>query len=242
VPVLEAKGLVKDFGGFRALRGVSFEVEEGEVFGLVGPNGAGKTTTFRIIVGLLRPTAGEVRVFGMEPGGVRVKRLVSYLPEDAGTYRNITGYEFLSMVARIYFGKGKEAEEALELGLRIAGLGEKVHEKMKTYSKGMKRRIQVARALMVKPRLAVLDEPTAGLDVLQAREVRELVKRYARELGATVLLSSHNMAEVEELCTRVALIHTGRVLEQGEVGELITKHGVRNLEELFIKLIRGVGS
>ena len=242
MPVLEAKGLVKDFGGFRALRGVSFEVEEGEVFGLVGPNGAGKTTTFRIIVGLLRPTAGEVRVFGMEPDDVRVKRLVSYLPEDAGTYRNITGYEFLSMVARIYFGKGKEAEEALELGLRIAGLGEKVHEKMKTYSKGMKRRIQVARALMVKPRLAVLDEPTSGLDVLQAREVRELVKKYAGELGTTVLLSSHNMAEVEELCTRVALIHRGAVLEQGEVGELLAKHGTRNLEELFFKLVGGAGS
>ena len=239
---VEARGLVKDFGGFRALRGVSFEVEEGEVFGLVGPNGAGKTTTFRIVVGLLWPTAGEVRVFGMEPVDARVRRIVSYLPEDAGTYRNITGYEFLSMVARIYFGKGREVEEALELGLRIAGLGERVHEKMKTYSKGMKRRIQVARALMVKPKLAVLDEPTAGLDVLQAREVRELVKKYARELGTTVLLSSHNMAEVEELCTRVALIHTGRVLEQGEVGELLVKHGARNMEELFVKLVRGGGS
>jgi ABC-2 type transport system ATP-binding protein len=242
VPVLEVKGLVKDFGGFRALRGVSFEVEEGEVFGLVGPNGAGKTTTFRIVVGLLRPTAGEVRVFGMEPGDAKVRKLVSYLPEDAGTYRNIAGYEFLSMVARIYFGRGREAEEALELGLKIAGLGDKAYEKMKTYSRGMKRRIQVARALMVKPRLAVLDEPTSGLDVLQAREVRELVKRYARELGATVLLSSHNMAEVEELCTRVALIHKGVVLEQGEVGELLAKHGARNLEDLFVKLVGGAGS
>ena len=242
MPAVVVRGLVKDFGGFKALRGVSFEVEEGEVFGLVGPNGAGKTTTFRIVVGLLRPTAGEVKVFGMEPSDAKVRRLISYLPEDAGTYRNVTGYEFLSMVARIYFGKGREAEEALELGLRIAGLGDRVREKMKTYSKGMKRRIQVARALMVRPRLAVLDEPTAGLDVLQAREVRELVKRYARELGTTVLLSSHNMAEVEELCTRVALIHTGRVLEQGEVGELLAKHGRRNLEELFVKLVGGGGS
>lgn len=242
MPVVEVKGLVKDFGGFRALRGVSFEVEEGEVFGLVGPNGAGKTTTFRILVGLLRPTAGEVRVFGMEPGVARARRLVSYLPEDAGTYRNITGYEFLSMIARIYFGKGGEAEEAMELGLRIAGLGGKIHEKMKTYSKGMKRRIQVARALMVKPKLAVLDEPTSGLDVVQAKEVRELVKRFAKELGTTVLLASHNMFEVEELCTRVALIHRGVVLEQGELGELLAKHGSRNLEELFLKLVGGAGS
>lgn len=238
---VEVKGLIKDFGGFRALRGVSFEVEEGEIFGLVGPNGAGKTTTFRIVAGLIPPTAGEVRVFGLEPSDSKVRRMLSYLPEDAGTYRNITGYEFLSMVARIYYGRGREAEEALELGLKIANLGDRIHEKMKAYSKGMKRRIQVARALMVKPRLAVLDEPTAGLDVLQAREVRELVRRHARELGTTVLLSSHNMAEVEELCNRVALIHRGEVLAQGGLRELLSEHGARNLEDLFVRLVGGGG-
>lgn len=236
---VEVRELVKDFGDFRALRGVSFNVEEGEVFGLVGPNGAGKTTTFRIVVGLLPPTSGDVKVFGMRPGDIKVKKLVTYLPEDAGAYRNITGYEYLDMVARLYFSKGKEMEEALELGLKIAGLGDKINEKMKSYSKGMKRRIQVARALMVKPKLAVLDEPSAGLDVIQAREVRELIRKYSSELGTTVLLSSHNMHEVEEICTRVALLHNGVVLKEGVIGELLREHGSRNLEELFISLVKG---
>lgn len=235
--IVAVKDLVKDFGVFRALHGVSFEVEEGEIFGLVGPNGAGKTTTFRVLAGLLPPTSGEVRVFGASPGDSKVKRYVSYLPEDAGTYRNITGYEFLEMVARIYYGRSREAEEALELGLKIASLGDQVHEKMKTYSKGMKRRVQVARALMVKPKVAILDEPTSGLDVLQAREVRETIKEYARELGTTVLLSSHNMGEVEATCDTIALIHRGRILARGHLNELLNRHGVKSLEELFVSFI-----
>ncbi|MEM2246232.1 MAG: ABC transporter ATP-binding protein [Thermofilum sp.] len=236
---VQVSNLVKDFGTFRALKGVSFEVEEGEVFGLIGPNGAGKTTTFRIIVGLLTPTAGEVKVLGRKPGDLELKKVVSYLPEDAGTYKNITGYELLKIVAELYFGKSREAEEALELGLRIAGLGGKIHEKMKNYSKGMKRRVQIARALMVKPKVAVLDEPTAGLDVIQAKEVREVVKKYSAELGTTVLVSSHNMLEVEDLCGRVAMIHGGVVVKEGFVSDLLKEYGARNLEEVFFQVVRG---
>ncbi|PLJ77164.1 ABC transporter ATP-binding protein [Infirmifilum sp. SLHALR2] len=241
MPAVVVKNLVKDFGGFRALSGVSFTVEEGEVFGLIGPNGAGKTTTFRILAGLLSPTSGEVLVLGEKPGSLKVKKMVSYLPEDAGTYRNITGYEFLRLVAELYYGKTREAEEALEMGVKIAGLGEKIHEKMKSYSKGMKRRVQVARALMVKPKLAILDEPTSGLDVVQAKEIRDLVKEYAQSLGATVLVSSHNMLEVEDICTRVALIDKGRILEEGPIKELVSKYGARNLEEVFFTVVRGGG-
>ncbi len=240
--VVLVKGLVKDFGGFRALNGVSFSVDEGEVYGLIGPNGAGKTTTFRILAGLLYPTRGEVLVLGEKPGSLRVKRQMSYLPEDAGTYRNITGYEFLRMVAELYFGKTREAEEAVEIGVKIAGLGEKIHEKMKSYSKGMKRRVQVARALMVRPKLAILDEPTAGLDVVQAKEIRGIVREYARSLGVTVLMSSHNMLEVEDVCTRVALIDRGRILEEGHVRDLVEKYGARNLEEVFFTVVKGGGT
>lgn len=237
MPIVVVRNLVKNFGVFRALRGVSFEVEEGEVFGLVGPNGAGKTTTFRILAGLLSPTSGEVKILGASPGDPGVKRFVSYLPEEAGTYRNITGYEFLKMIANIYYGGGKGAEEALELGLKIAGLGDRVHEKMKAYSKGMKRRIQVARALMVRPKVAILDEPTSGLDVLQAREIREIVRRYAKELGATVLLSSHNMSEVEATCDTVALMHKGQIVARGALKDLLDSYGAKNLEELFVSLV-----
>ncbi|ABL78570.1 ABC transporter ATP-binding protein [Thermofilum pendens] len=237
---VQVENLTKVFGNFQALRGVSFAVEEGEVFGLIGPNGAGKTTTFRILAGLLPPTSGKVLVLGKAPGSPELKRVVTYLPEDAGTYRNLTGYEFLRMVSELYFGRSREAEEALELGVKIASLGEKIHEKMKGYSKGMKRRIQVARALMVKPRLAILDEPTVGLDVVHAKEIRTLIKEFAREHGSTILLSSHNMLEVEDVCGEVAIIDRGVVLLQGKVRDLLSEHGARNLEELFF-MVAGRG-
>ncbi|MEZ0346311.1 MAG: ABC transporter ATP-binding protein [Infirmifilum sp.] len=239
MPVVSVKNLVKNYGSFRALDGVSFQVEEGQVFGLIGPNGAGKTTTFRILAGLLQPTQGEALVLGERPGSLKVKKMMAYLPEDAGSYRNLTGYEFLKLVAELYYGRTREAEEALELGVRIAGLGEKIHEKMKTYSKGMKRRVQVARVLMLKPRLAILDEPTAGLDVVQAKEIRELIKENATKFGVTVLLSSHNMLEVEDVCSYVAMLNKGRIIEEGEVKDLISKYGVRNLEEVFFSIIGG---
>jgi len=238
---VEVINLVKRFGHVEALKGISFTVEEGEVFGLIGPNGAGKTTTFRILAGLIKPTAGTAKVFGKDVNGEaeEVKRMISYLPEDAGAYRNITGYEYLKMVSEVYFGKGKEAEEALELGIKLAGLGDALYEKMKTYSKGMKRRVQVARALMVKPKVSILDEPTVGLDVIYSTEVRETVKRFSKEYGLTVLISSHNMLEVEGTCEKVAIINEGRILTEGYVKDLLSEHGVKNLEELFIKLVRG---
>lgn len=237
--VVKVKDLIKYFGEFQALKGISFSVNEGEIYGLIGPNGAGKTTTFRIIAGLLTPSSGHVKVLDYDPGDRRVKRFISYLPEDAGAYRNITGYEFLKMVAELYFDKENEYREALELGIELSGLGERLNDKMKTYSKGMKRRIQVARALMVKPKLTILDEPTAGLDVLHAKDIRDVIRDFARKYGTTVLLASHNMLEVEGLCDRIAMINEGRILIEGDVKQLLEMYDVKSLEELFIKLVRG---
>ncbi|OYT30666.1 MAG: multidrug ABC transporter ATP-binding protein [Thermofilum sp. ex4484_79] len=239
---VEALKLTKYYGALPALKDVSFTVETEDIYGLIGPNGAGKTTTFRIVAGLIPATSGTVKVFGLDPisGQDRLKRMVSYLPEDAGTYRNITGYEFLRMIAEIYFENRSDAEEALELGIKISGLGDRIHDKMKTYSKGMKRRVQVARVLMVKPRLTILDEPTAGLDVIYSREVRSIITEFSKEFGTTVLMSSHNLVEVEDICQKVALINRGRILAEGYVDELLDKYSVKNLEELFISLVRGV--
>jgi len=233
--------LKKYFGDFPALRGVSFNVEEGSIFGLIGPNGAGKTTTFRIIVGLLLPSSGTVEVFGKNVIEQlrEIRRMISYLPEDAGSYRNITGYEFLKMVSQIYFNKTSEADDALELGIKLADLGERIYDKMKTYSKGMKRRIQVARALMVRPKLAILDEPTAGLDVVYSKNIRDTIKVFSKEYGVTVLMSSHNMLEVEGICEKIAIIDKGKILVEGYVDEILEKYSSRNLEEVFIKLTGG---
>jgi len=241
IKAVQVEKLVKAFGDFLALRGITFTVEEGEVFGLVGPNGAGKTTTFRIIATLLLPTSGHVTICGKDvvKEANEIRKIISYLPEDAGTYRFLTGYEYLKLMAEVYFGKGKDAEEALELGIKIAGLGERLYDKMKNYSKGMKRRIQLARALMIMPRVAILDEPTAGLDVLHAKEIRNTIKEFSKTHSITVLVSSHNMNEIQDICEKIAVINEGVILEEGYVDELLDKHSVDNLENLFIKLVKG---
>ena len=236
---VEVKGLVKRFGDFTALNNISFTVGEGEIFGLIGPNGAGKTTTLRIIATLLLPTKGRVRVLGYDvvEEADKIRPLISYLAEDAGTYRNLTAYEYLSIVARIYFKSRAEAEAAVETAIKVSGLGDRVMDKMKTYSKGMKRRVQVARTLMTKPRLAILDEPTAGLDVFHAQHVRKVVKKHLAEEGGAVLISSHNMLEVEHLCSRLAFIHKGKIVIEGEPQGLKDEYGASNLEEAFLEVI-----
>jgi len=234
--VVEVRNLIKRFGDFAALDNVSFKVCKGEIFGLIGPNGAGKTTTLRILATLLLPTMGYARVLGYDVvrEADKVRSKISYLAEDAGTYRNLTGYEYLSIVARIYFGSLAEAEDAVEEAVKISGLGERVTEKMKTYSKGMKRRIQVARALMTKPKMAILDEPTSGLDVFHAQHVRGIIKEHVEKDGA-VILSSHNMLEVEHLCSQVALIYRGQIMIEGNPQEIKEEYGATNLEEAFLE-------
>jgi len=235
---VEIIDLVKFYGKVKALDNLSFNVREGEIFGLVGPNGAGKTTTLRIIATLLKPSSGIVRVFGhdvvKEAGEVR--KLISYLPEEAGAYRFLTGREYLEFMVKIY----RIPSSVVEEGIKISGLGDAIDRQVRTYSKGMKRRLLVARTLMVKPKLAILDEPTSGLDVAHALYVRNTIRKYAKEYGVTVILSSHNMLEVEYLCDRVALINKGRIVEVGTTRELLEKYGVKNLEEVFIKAIGGV--
>lgn len=236
---IEVKNLVKDYENFRALKGISFEVEEGEIFGLIGPNAAGKTTTLRIIATLIQPTSGKIKVFGddviKESGKVREK--ISYLPEEAGAYKNLSGKEYLEFIAQFYAKDKNEKEKILARGLKLAKLEEKITAKVSTYSKGMTRRLLLARALMVKPKLAILDEPTSGLDVIISREIREIIKNFAQQ-GVTVLLSSHNMLEVEFLCDRIALIDKGEIKEIGAPEKLKEKYGAKNIEEVFIKAIK----
>jgi ABC-2 type transport system ATP-binding protein len=242
--VVEVKDLVKDYDGFRALNKVSFNVYEGDIFGLIGPNGAGKTTLFRILATLLIPTSGTATIYGYDvvKNSNEVRKLITYLPEDAGVYRNITAYEYLRLIAKAYYTSSSDVEECVELGVKLLGLGDRIYDKMKTYSKGMRRRVQVVRALMIRPKVAILDEPTVGLDVIYSKGIRELIKEFSKTYGTTVLISSHNMFEVEGLCNRVALISNGKLIVEGFTEELISKYGVKNLEELFIMLVRGVNA
>jgi ABC-2 type transport system ATP-binding protein len=236
---VEAKDLVKDFGSVRALDGLSFTIKKGEIFGLIGLNGAGKTTTLRITSTLLLPTSGTVTIFGRDvvKDAAEVRTLISYLPEEAGAYKNLTGLEYLNFMANFMIDDKAAIKKLVEVASEISGLGDRLKDKVKGYSKGMKRRLLVARALMTKPKLAILDEPNSGLDVLHSVHIRTIIKRYTKEHDVTVLLSSHNMLEVEYLCDRVALVNKGKIVAQGSPAELEEKFNARNLEEVFGKVV-----
>lgn len=234
---IEITNLVKNYGKIEALKGISFSVKEGEVFGLIGPNGAGKTTALRVVSTLLEITSGTVKVFGydVKKDPEEVRKKISYLPEEAGAYKNLSGKEYLNFMAQFY-ADGNDVNEMVKTGIGISGLDERITDKVNTYSKGMTRKLLVARALMMKPFLAILDEPTSGLDVINSQEVRKIIKGFA-EKGSTVLLSSHNMLEVEFLSDRVALIGDGLILDSGTPSELKHKYSAQNLEEVFLEAI-----
>lgn len=236
---VEVKDVVKTFGKIRALDNLSFRVEEGEIYGLIGPNGAGKTTTLRILSTLILPDSGSAKIFEHDivNEASEVRKLISYLPEEAGTYKNLSGLEYLKFMASFYTKDKEELENWVKEAAEISGLGERLKDKTKTYSKGMKRRLLLARSLMHKPRLAILDEPTSGLDVSHSQHIRKIIKKYTKEHGVTVLLSSHNMLEVEYLCDKVALINRGMIIAEGKPSELKEKCNASNLEEVFTKVV-----
>jgi len=236
---VDAKALVKQFCNIRALDELSFHIKQGEIYGLIGPNGAGKTTALRMISTLILPTSGNVEIFGLDAVNQagEVRKIISYLPEEAGAYPNLSGWEYLKFMAKFYTKNASELEKIINEAAKISGLADRLKDKAKTYSKGMKRRLLVARALMTRPKLAVLDEPASGLDVLHAYYVRGIIKTYVKEHGVTVLLSSHNMLEVEYLCDRVALVNKGKIVVEGKSDELKQKYESRNLEEVFAKVV-----
>ena len=234
---IEVENLVKNYGNVEAVRGINFNVKEGEIFGLIGPNGAGKTTTLRILSTLLTITSGSVKIMGfdLEKNPIEIRKIISYLPEDAGAYKNLTGKGYLEFIANFF--DPKKVKEMVSKGVEIADLDNRINDKVDTYSKGMKRRLLVGRALMIDPKLAILDEPTSGLDVNNAQEIRKIIKNTAKE-GTTILLSSHNMLEVEYLCDRIALIDDGKIVEEGKPQELMTKYKASNIEEVFTGVVK----
>jgi ABC-2 type transport system ATP-binding protein len=238
MPAIEVNRLTKKYGEFLALRDVTFSVDEGEVYGLIGPNGAGKTTTLRVLATLLEVTSGDVKIYGKDlvKQADEVRKMISYLPEDAGAYKNMKGLEYLNFIAD-FFVEGEKKREMLQRGLDVANLGERINDRIDTYSKGMARRLLVARALMIQPKVAILDELTSGLDVLNAQEIRRVVKAAARQ-GTAVLLSSHNMLEVELMCDRIALINDGHIVASGSPKDLKAKYNASNIEEVFVEVVK----
>jgi len=236
---IEVSNLIKDYGNLRAIKEISFQVDKGEIFGLIGPNGAGKTTALRIISTLLQVTSGSVKIFGYDltKQPDKVRECISYLPEEAGAYKNLSGQDYLEFMAEFYSENSQEKKSVVKRGVEIAQLSERIKEKVSTYSKGMTRKLLLARALMANPKLAILDEPTSGLDVINSQAIRRLIKSFAKN-GTTVLLSSHNMLEVEFLCDRIALIDKGVILETGSPQKLKDKYQAQNIEEVFMEVVK----
>jgi ABC-2 type transport system ATP-binding protein len=220
-PVIAVRGLSKRFSAsVLAVDDLTFTVERGQVCGMLGPNGAGKTTTLRMLVGLIRPTGGDATLFGelVRPGLPSLAR-VGTLIEGAAFVPHLRGITNL----RLWWEAGGTpwSDAAVDDALAVAGLGDAVHRKVKTYSHGMKQRLGIARALLARPEALVLDEPTTGLDPQEIREVRRLVSRLASD-GVTILLSSHLLSEVEQTCTHVVVMDRGRLVTAGATAELVS--------------------
>jgi ABC-2 type transport system ATP-binding protein len=214
---VEVRGLVKRYGDLVAVAGVDLTVEPGDVYGYLGPNGAGKTTSLRMMLGLIRPTAGQVRLFGRDPQ-VTVHALegVAGFVEAPRFYPYLSGLENLRMMAAF---DGRDAVERIGPSLDIVDLADRARDRVGGYSHGMRQRLGIAGALLRNPRLMLLDEPTTGLDPGGMRDMRLLVRRLAGE-GITVVLSSHLLSEVEELCNRVAIVRSGSMVYEGHLSEL----------------------
>lgn len=236
VKAVEVVNLVKCYGRLEAVKSISFSFNERTIYGLIGPNGAGKSTTLRILATLLEPSGGEARIFGLDVRRDKdnIRKIIGYLPEEAGGYKYLTGYEYLEMNAKIY--SPDNYREVLEYGAILTGLGDRLEDRIGSYSRGMVRRLLLARALMNRPKLAILDEPTTGLDVVHATQIRNMIKEMVKE-GITILLSSHNMLEVQYLCNELSLISDGKIIAQGRPRDILDETGAENLEEAFMRLV-----
>ena len=219
---IEVRGLCKRYGELVAVDGVDLTVEAGDVFGYLGPNGAGKTTSLRMMLGLIAPSAGSVRLFGRDPqAGVKALRGVAGFVEAPTFYPYLNGRVNLDLLAAL---DGDGAKGRIEEALEIVGLSHRAKDKVGTYSHGMRQRLGIAAALLREPRLLLLDEPATGLDPGGMRDMRDLIRNLSGQ-GMTVLLSSHLLTEVEELCNRVAIVREGRVAYQGSLEELRRQAG-----------------
>jgi len=206
----------------KAINDVSFEVRKGEVFGLLGPNGSGKSTTIKVLLGLLNPTRGMVRIFGHSPRDVKTKQRIGYLPEESYLYRYLNSAETLDFFGGLFALDSEEKKLRSEQLLEMVGLKGVQMRTVGEFSKGMQRRIGLAQALINDPDLVILDEPTAGMDPIGCREIKDLIKNL-KARGKTVILSSHLLADVEDVCDRAVIYYGGKVQQYGTLDELLTE-------------------
>ncbi|MFZ4575704.1 MAG: ABC transporter ATP-binding protein [Phycisphaerales bacterium] len=238
-PLIELKGLTKRFGssdGILAVDNLTFSVGPGEVLGFLGPNGAGKSTTMKMVTGYLSPTSGTAMVCGHDVSvdPIAVKERVGYLPEGAPLYAEMTPLSFLKFIASTRKLSGERAKEAIEKAVRRTSLEGVLHQPIDTLSKGFKRRVGLAQAILHEPQVLILDEPTDGLDPNQKHEVRQLIRELAAQAGKAIVLSTHILEEVEAVCTRAIIIAKGRIVADAQPAELQSRSRFHNAVNLTL--------
>ena len=237
VPFVAVRNLTKTYAdGYQAVKDLSFSVERGQIVGLLGPNGAGKTTTLRIMMGLIFPSAGDIEIDGVPiyPGSPALAEVGSFV-EGPGFLPHLSGRDNLDLYWR---ATGRSGDPEIEDALDISGLGSAINKKVRSYSQGMRQRLAIAQAMLGKPDLLVLDEPTNGLDPTQIKAMRDVLRNYAAG-GRTVIVSSHLLAEVEQTCTHVVVMHRGELIAYGTIEEILNRTGKRaqHLEDIFMELV-----
>jgi len=235
--------LSKKYGKFTAVDGIDMEIHRGELFGFLGPNGAGKTTTMRMIAGILQPTSGKIEIAGDDIAAdpIRAKSRLGFIPDRPYVYDKLTGAEFLRFVAALYGQEGEPVERRMEELLDLFELMPWKDELVESYSHGMRQKLIISSALLHRPEVIVVDEPMVGLDPKGQRFLKELFRAFV-DRGGTVLMSTHTLDTVEEMCDRIGIIVGGRILACGTMAEVRnqTEGGDARLEELFLKLTGGV--
>jgi len=225
-PLIDAEGLTKKFGGITAVDDVTFHVSEGEVFGFLGPNGAGKTTTVRMLCCLISKTGGKAQIagydIGNEPNSLIIRKMIGFLPDNVGLYEELSAYKNLDFYAKLYERTEQQRKESIERFLRMLGLWEKRDLPVATFSKGMKQKIAIARALIHEPKILFLDEPTVNLDPEASRTVREFILEFKKE-KKTIFLNTHNLDEAQRICDKIGILKT----------KLLTLGTPEQLKELF---------
>ena len=250
--VIEMEGLTKRYGAITAVDNLTLSVRRGEVFGLLGPNGAGKSTTTLMLLGLTDPTAGSARIAGVDctRNPLRVKRFVGYLADNMGFYPEMTGRENLRMTGRMNGLHGEALERRIDGLIERVGIAEAVDRRTGTYSKGMKQRLGIADILMKDPDVLIMDEPTNGIDPEGMRELMALIRQLAEEDGKTILISSHQLHQIQQICDRVGIFVSGRLIACGGIGDLARQLeqenglryeiGARPGGEALVQALRGI--
>jgi len=236
--MIKVEGLTKYYGSKPAAKDISFEVKNGEVFGILGTNGAGKSTTIKMMCGLLKPTRGIIQIGGvnLQRMPLKAKSMMGYLPENPLIYDKLTGAETLELIGNLRKLSGDMTKQRIEYYAKTLGLGEQIYHEVGTYSKGMRQKLAIAMTLIHDPEMVLLDEPASGLDPRYTKLLKDWINNLSAN-GRTVLLSTHIIEMAESLCDRIAIIDQGQLKAIGTINEIQASTGVSNLEDAFIRII-----